>query len=735
MGKKAFFLSSVSAVVLAVAFPSFAGGLPTGARYEHSIIKITTAANSMTVKQSSTTGVIDWKSFSIGAGNSVQFNNGAGATLNQVTGKNLSTIAGTLHATGTIYLTNASGVIVSSTGKIVTNGTFIASSGQFSGAFDTNIWLTDAEKTVTNKGSITSKKGDVALVGGSVVNDGTLTASKGFAGLAAGQTDTVRSSTSLPEPMSVSQGSGSATNAGKMTGSQIDIASAGGNATVSSGTVTAVGSTADNAQIWLLATNGKLTLAGALKATNPDGTGGTIDADAAHLALGGIIHVGKTGIFDIMAPNGFEISSAAGIDSVLNDGTNITIDSANTGGADDIVIDAPLSWKSKATLTIDSDRAIIFNQPVTVKGGGGIALITDDAGYGGSGSDYIFENGASMGFGSTNEGSTFSVNGTDYTLVYSMKQLQNINENLSGSYALAISLDAAKVTQWNPIGLDGAGNIIGEGFTGMFDGLGHTISNLTIDLPNTQYVGLFAELGQGSGPALGAGVRDIGLVGGSVTGKFDVGGIVGEILPGTYGVQYSYNTGTVTGFSYVGGLVGDNWDTVADSYATGNVTCTGGDQCAGGLVGYNIGLVIDSYATGNVSGADTIPGCAGGLVGCNAGAVEDSYSTGTVTGATTNGGAIGANATGDPNLNISDVYWDTTTSGLTTSASGTTGLTTKQLEHALPTGLSSAVWGIDPKTSMPYLLWQAPGTGTRPSTANAVAPDDLLKSETKHWRG
>ena len=65
---------------------------------------------------------IDWIGFSIGGKSRVSFDNGSGATPNRVTGGNLSRIAGSLHATGSLYLINSQGVIVSGTGKVITGG-------------------------------------------------------------------------------------------------------------------------------------------------------------------------------------------------------------------------------------------------------------------------------------------------------------------------------------------------------------------------------------------------------------------------------------------------------------------------------------------------------------------------------------------------------------------------------------------------------------------------------------
>ena len=168
-------------------------------------------------------------------------------------------------------------------------------------------------------------------------------------------------------------------------------------------------------------------------------------------------------------------------------------------------------------------------------------------------------------------------------------------------------------------------------FDGTFEGSGHTISNLTINLPSTGFVGLF---GESSGT-----IRDIGLIGGSVRGGANfVGALVG-VNAGT--INNSYATTAVNGSQYVGGLVGDNLlGTITNSYATGAVS---GGQYVGGLAGQNDagGTISRSYATGTVSGSSYV----GGLVGQNFGAatIDQSYATGAVSGGSNVGGFAGYN--------------------------------------------------------------------------------------------
>ena len=195
---------------------------------------------------------------------------------------------------------------------------------------------------------------------------------------------------------------------------------------------------------------------------------------------------------------------------------------------------------------------------------------------------------------------------------------------------------------------------------------------------------------------------------GSAAGEWDVGGLVGS----NYGtVSNSYSTGSVTGKYYVGGLVGGNDGTVGNSHSTGSVTC---NYYVGGLVGINgwDGTVSNSYSSGNVTGDDYV----GGLVGVNFGIVSNSYSSGSVTGDDYVGGLVGVNWGGT----VSNSFWDTKTSGQTTSAGGT-GKTTAEMQD-IATFLWAAwdiyavapsatnptyTWNIVQEQTYPFLSWQS----------------------------
>jgi hypothetical protein len=165
-----------------------------------------------------------------------------------------------------------------------------------------------------------------------------------------------------------------------------------------------------------------------------------------------------------------------------------------------------------------------------------------------------------------------------------------------------------------------------------------------------------------------------------------VGGLVGANIANG-GITESYATGSVDGSALSGGLTGHNTGTISESYANGSVD---GFRALGGFVGANEGTVRESYATGSVDGSRH----AGGLVGDNSGGdINQSYATGAVSISDVEervprneGGLVGRNEFRDAEGTITDSYWDTRTTGQSTSAGGGTGLNTSQMTGSAARG-------------------------------------------------
>jgi hypothetical protein len=142
----------------------------------------------------------------------------------------------------------------------------------------------------------------------------------------------------------------------------------------------------------------------------------------------------------------------------------------------------------------------------------------------------------------------------------------------------------------------------------------------------------------------------------------------------------------------------------------------------GGFVGLNAngGAIIHAYAVGAVTGGanDIVGGFAGG----NIGTLDQTYAIGKITGGGLVGGLVAANTSGPlgpaasnpdfaPFLTgtgaATNSYWDTQTTGVTTSAGGI-GKSTHDLIAALPPGFDPKVWVIHPTRATPTSRGRAP---------------------------
>ena len=290
-----------------------------------------------------------------------------------------------------------------------------------------------------------------------------------------------------------------------------------------------------------------------------------------------------------------------------------------------------------------------------------------------------------------------------------------------------------EVGGWLPIGDFHTFGALRGSFSGIFEGNGHTISNLYIKRSNPYYVGLFASL-HGTIFALRLEQAHLtntyrhanAFVGGIAA--FNSGTIVRSAASGVFfggpghrsaaGGLVGYNAGSIAGCyatgvvnaegtgdtTSVGGLVGHNLKKIAASYATAAVNGDTRGQAtrAGGLVGWNdrSGSLTATYATGAVSGANYT----GALAGRNDGEILGSYATGTVEGTERHqlylGGLVGLNRS-----NIASSYYDNAKSFLptaigenseTATVSDVCGRTTEQLQH--PTGYTDTIyarWNVD----------------------------------------
>jgi hypothetical protein len=288
-------------------------------------------------------------------------------------------------------------------------------------------------------------------------------------------------------------------------------------------------------------------------------------------------------------------------------------------------------------------------------------------------------------------------------------------------------------------------------FTGIFDGAGHTISNLTINTHGigNDYLGLFGFVGSG-GKIENLQLEDFSITGGN--GSAFIGGLAGEdagtisscfsdsavtggnnsfYMGGLVGVEVnegniidSYSEGTVSGgndANYIGGLAGGIYGNgvISMCFSTSDVTGGNNSSYIGGLVGKNyLGSIVNCYSTGTVT-SEAYCMSIGGLAGINFwGSIENCYSTDTVSVGVNNtdiGGLVGTNLTNDGNgIFVSNSYFLDTAGPNNGIGTPLTNTQMKQQSNFVGWDFSS-VWQISESVDYPELAWQS--ICTPPSSA------------------
>ncbi len=229
------------------------------------------------------------------------------------------------------------------------------------------------------------------------------------------------------------------------------------------------------------------------------------------------------------------------------------------------------------------------------------------------------------------------------------------------------SLD--KALPWVPIGKS---QDAGKGYTGTFDGNGHTVSVIKTKETTSQMVGLFGILGSN------ANIKNLGIGKGPVRLKgLYTGGIAGYIEGTGVTLTGCWNEGTLTGVGddAIGGILGNSGASsnnlvINGCYNIGTVNSSTASRL-GGIVGTLTSVtngtmtVQNCYNQGTVNG--TYPNAvAGGIVGVltATGTVKQCYQAGEMTAANVN--AI----VGIKNGNMEHCFYDTSYTPTDTAATG-----------------------------------------------------------------
>ena len=239
-----------------------------------------------------------------------------------------------------------------------------------------------------------------------------------------------------------------------------------------------------------------------------------------------------------------------------------------------------------------------------------------------------------------------AVNSDGYIEIRTIEDLYAVRNDLTAKYILMNDIDLTEATAeggdwdyggrgWNPIGSNDTYDN-GE-FSGVFDGNGHSIIGMRINLTSSNatgktgefiYVGLFAKV---SGTVKNLHVVDTDIKATYYTsGRPRAGAIVAHTTSTAIITNCSVSGEVKAGQTYyASGIVGINYGEISNCY---NESTVSGDTSyyqsyAGGIVGYNYGQISNCYNTGNITSYHT-----GGIVAYNDGSeakIKNCYNIGT----------------------------------------------------------------------------------------------------------
>ncbi|WP_273828088.1 GLUG motif-containing protein [Pseudomonas sp. SBT1-2] len=703
----------------------------------------------MTVEQQSNKVIANWNDFSVAGDESVSFHQpgSQSVALNRVVGTQGSDIQGRINANGKVFLINPNGVVFGKSAQVNVGG-LVASTQNISDKdfLDGTYRFTgNSSAAVSNAGQITaSEGGSVALLGAQVSNSGVIQAQMGSIALGAGKDFSVNFDGNGLLNLQVNGAAVDALvqNGGllKADGGQVLMTASSASSllknVVSNQGVIEAKTLQNKAGKIVLdgGDNGIVQVAGRQDASalGGQGNGGVVENRGARVEVQLAAQVdtradkGSTGTWKIRSD---EVSASKAENSTRglvigggingNNGTGGTTGAAPTLHADTLAqnldrtnvelsskgnlsVNKAVSWNSGNKLGLTAERGDVqLNAALNATGAGAaLALNAAQGGIRLNDNVALSGSGASLELNSKNGHSLkddksvtlsgadarFSANGESYQVVQNLKQLRDIENNLNGRYVLG-----------NKITGQGSFKTLGEdsAFTGALDGLGNTISDLSI-YGTTAFVGLFsANLGQisnlnleristnGSSSSYSIGTltglnmgsirnvkaKDIrvtagsyfnslgGLVGLNLNGEIAnasisgqvignrytmaMGGLVGESVSnpdGTARITNSHADITLAGqandgFRSAGGLVGSNRDSViANSSSTGTINLAGVNLNIGGLVGENTGNGRISNSSSSTNVSASQARRIGGLVGFNQGSLVNAHASGEVTG-------------------------------------------------------------------------------------------------------
>jgi filamentous hemagglutinin family protein len=588
------------ALLLASPF-AHAADLPTGGNVIGGSASIGQSGNTMTIDQSTQRAAINWNTFNIGSGYTVQFNQpgSQSITLNRVVGGVPSNIQGALLANGQVWIQNANGVLFGSGATINVNSLLVTTKNinvdQFmSGSNSFDLTSTGINAGIINDGSITAH-GYVMLVGDQVRNTGDINAKQ--VTLAAGDSATVALDNGQGISVTLTNSTANALveNSGRIVAGNDGsvLLTAQGKDTLLDTVINLSGVVKAGTIVADVGNTGDITVTGKLDASNENGQGGTVVLSGNRVGLfddavinvsgdtgGGLAIIGGDKLNKISGSGAAELISEVTLADYTQIDSGVQIDAGSAHGDGGFVETSANTLSIDGTITAaapNGQAGLWLIDPTDIKIWGAATDANTDTSTAGT-----FKPVAAAA-ANVNNGTIASALDTMDVLITTLGS----TGTQAGNITLASTVEIATISTHN-LTLEAAGNISIQGNIT----LGGGDLNLAADAAHN-----------GNGAVSQSSTSTINLNGGNLTASGDTTNLTTSTSAVSFsGDVVNVGNGTLTGSANKGAGVslGKDWG-VGDG---GHLTIIGNSNANFGVVFYG-NLTVSGSGIATVTGTST----------------------------------------------------------------------------------------------------------------------------------
>ncbi|MCL2638046.1 MAG: hypothetical protein FWD48_06695 [Oscillospiraceae bacterium] len=249
------------------------------------------------------------------------------------------------------------------------------------------------------------------------------------------------------------------------------------------------------------------------------------------------------------------------------------------------------------TIALTAENLTVTNTTLSLPNTSTFANIANNIQFSTTNNNYIIPSTTAINIRDGREvGREIHVQQANITRFNEFARTEGANGGLNRSYILVQNINLNGIF-WTPIGTEA------NPFTGVFNGDGCTVSEISLHRGAMNYVGMF---GNTEAPAV---IKNLGIIGVDTMGGRYIGGIAGRnggtiencFVRGTFGPIATRLPSYLLGTEYVGGIAGDNQDGIIRNCVSllDSINTSANNPQIGRVSGSTAGTFVNNYAWGD----------------------------------------------------------------------------------------------------------------------------------------